>query len=214
MSTLGILSASKVSANADSRIFRQIRPGWHNSVFKNIFQFSALFTKKIPILYVGHKGKKLNDKTLHQFLAFVAGLALGVFLGALGAGIMGIGRLDSGETTELRERLEQVNRDIGTAVDAQREAAERASRLQTELQGVTDHARIIEEGTRGLAARTGIAETRSGDLAEQLGGIIDQSGELTDGINRASGSLEESRVLLAELGIILRGLPGIGGKED
>ena len=135
-------------------------------------------------------------------LIFIAGLVLGLALGAFGAR-----RRSGGERRELRDRLEQVNRDLGTAIGSQREAADRASRLQAELQGVTEHARSIEEGTRR-------AEARAGSLAQYLDGIIDQSGELADGINRAQGSLEESRVLLDELGTLVRLLPGIGGREN
>ena len=156
-----------------------------------------MLNEKIPFYYV--------------FAVFAAGLVLGFAAGALGAGISWTGkRPDSGESAERKQRLEQVNRDLGAAIDSQREAAERASRLQTELQGVTEHARNLEEGTRRLEARAGGLETRTGTLAEQLDGIIDQSGELADGINRASGNLEESRILLDELGAILRNLPGNG----
>jgi len=144
----------------------------------------------------------LNDKTPRVYFALAAALVLGLFLGALGSRIMG-----SGESAELRERFEQVNRDLRTAIDSEREAAERAAGLQTELQGITDHARILEAGTQRLEARTG-------NLAKQLDGIAHQSGELADGIGRASDSLEESRILLDELGTILRGLPAGGGKQD
>ena len=131
-------------------------------------------------------------------IAFAAGVALGLALGTLGARSRG-----SGESAKLREHLEQVNRDLGTAIGAQREAAERASRLQAELHRITDYARNIEEGTRRI-------ETRAGSLAEQLDGIAVRSGELADGIQRASGSIEESRILIDELGTILRSLPGGG----
>jgi len=145
-------------------------------------------------------------KLLYPVLfTFIAGFAMGT-LGAK------FGSRD--ERRELRERLEQVNRDLNAAFESQREAAERASRLQTELQGITDHARILEEGTRLIAARAGSAEARGRSLAEQLNGIIDESGELRDGINRANGSLEESRILLDELGTLLRILPGNSGEEN
>ena len=143
-----------------------------------------------------------QEAALFICAAFGIGLVLGLTLGAFRSGIR-----SSGERREFRERLEQVNRDLGTAIESQREAAERASRLQTELQGITDHARSIEEGTRD-------AEARAGSLAQHLGGIADKSGELADGINRASDSLEESRILLDELGTIIRGLPGDGGKTS
>ena len=143
------------------------------------------------------------------FFTIIAGLVLGFALGTLGFGIR-----ENRERRDLRKRLEQVNRDLRTAIDSQREAAERASRLQAELQGITDHARILEEGTRRIEARAGNLEARTGNLAEQLGGIADRSGELADGISRSSGSLEESRILLDELGTLLRRLPAGSGKED
>ena len=145
----------------------------------------------------------MNDKKPFFFaiLALIAGLVLGFFLGTLGAGFRG------GDRGELRERFEQVNRDLDTAISAQREAAERASRLQAELQGITEYARKLEEGTRRI-------EIRAGSIADQLDGIIDQSGELADGIDRAGDSLKESRILLDELGIVLRTVPGFGGTEN
>jgi len=144
----------------------------------------------------------VNDKTRRVCIAFIAGIAVGLALGAVGAGI----RRD-GTSAELREHLEQVNRDLNTAIGAQREATERASRLQTELHGIRDYARSLEEGTRRV-------EARAGSLADKLDGIAERSGELTDGIKRASGSLEESRVLLDELGVILRGLPAGFAADD
>jgi len=137
------------------------------------------------------------------FFIFIAGLVFGFFLGTLGSGFF-FGRPDSGE---LKRRLEQVNRDFDAAIDSQREAAERASRLQAELRFLTEHARNLEDGIRRLEAGIGNFETRTGNLAAQLDGIIDESGELANGINRAHYSLEESRVLLDELTAILRGLP-------
>ena len=144
----------------------------------------------------------LNDKRLlYLLLFFAAALILVLALGALGT----IRR--NWESRELRQRLEQVNRDLRTAIDSQREAAERASRLQAELQGITEYARSLEAGTRR-------AEARAGNLADYLDGIADRSGELADGINRASDGLEESRILLDELGTLVRGLPGGGGREN
>jgi len=135
--------------------------------------------------------------------ALAAGLVLGLILGAFGTRFFP-GQPGSGE---LKYRLEQVNRDLNTAIDSQREAAERAAKLQTELNFLTEHARNLEVGIRRLEAGIGSAETRTGNLAVQLEGIIDESGELANGINRAFGSLEESRDLLDELGAVLRGLP-------
>jgi len=127
---------------------------------------------------------------------FIAGIVLGLVLPNLASRFF---RKGGGDSAELRERFEQVNRDLRAAIDAQREAERRAARLQTELQGLAEQARSIEEGTRR-------AETRAGGIAAQLDGAIAQSGELADGIGRASDSLEDSRVLLDELGTILRGL--------
>ena len=137
----------------------------------------------------------MNDKKpLFFLLVIAAAFALGLSMGAM-AGIS-VRR----EGRELRERLEQVTGDLNSAIESQREAAGRAAVLQTELQGLTDHARSLE-------ARALSIEARSGSLAEQLDGIIDQSGELTDRISRANDSLEESRILLDELGTLIRSIP-------
>ena len=130
---------------------------------------------------------------------FIIGLVLGFFLGTKGTGFFRRGSTD----TELRERFEQASRDLQSAIESQREAERRASRLQTELQGIAEQARNIEAGARS-------AEARAVSVAEQLDLIISESGELADGINRASGSLEESRILIDELGDIVRSLQGDG----
>jgi chromosome segregation ATPase len=145
----------------------------------------------------------LNDKSPFKwiFIFFLVGLVLGA------SGTAFYFRRGAGESRELRERFEQVNRDLGSALAAQREAAERAARLQTELQGITNYARSIEAGT-------GRIETRAANLTERLDGAIVQSGELFLGIDRASDSLEESRVLLVELGTLIRTLPGDRGAEN
>ena len=101
---------------------------------------------------------------------------------------------------DLARRLEQVTGDLFSAIESQREAGERAALLQGELQRITDYAGSIEEGA-------GRIEAGSRNLAEQLSGIIDKSGDLRDGIDRAYDSLEESRVLLNELRTIIQGLP-------
>jgi len=154
----------------------------------------------------------LNVKKPFFFILFalIAGFVFGLFIGTYSARSF-FERSGSGE---LRARFEQVNRDLGTAVDSQREAAERASRLQAELRLLTEHARDLEMGIRRLEAgvgnfetRTGNLEARTGILAAQLDLIVDESGELADGIIRAQDSLEESRILLDELGIVLRSLP-------
>lgn len=112
-----------------------------------------------------------------------------------------------GNRGELGKRLEQVNRDLGSALSSQREASERAARLQEELQGIAEYARILKTGT-------GHIETGIGAFADNLGGIAVQSGELADGIDRSYNSLEESRILIAELGTILRSLQADGGAEN
>ena len=97
----------------------------------------------------------VNGKTLRVLFIFTIGLILGLVMGTLGAGFRG-----SGERQELREHLEQVNRDLRAAIDSQREAAERASSLQAELEGVTKYARYIEDGTRRITTRAGSLEAR------------------------------------------------------
>ena len=151
----------------------------------------------------------MNDKTRRMFIVFFAGLVFGLALGVVGAGI----RSGTG-SAELRKHFEQVNRDLDTAISAQREAAGRAAGLQAELHGIRDHARSLEEGTRRVEARAGSLGARTESLADNLDGIAERSGELADGIKRASGSLEESRILLDELGVILRSLPAGFGAED
>jgi len=148
----------------------------------------------------------VNAKKLFLLVLFVfiAGAFLGLAMGAFCPEFC-FGRLSS--SAELRKHLEQANRDLLTAIDSQREAAERASKLQAELQGITEYARELERGTR-------YAEARAESLADKLSGAISQSGELRDGINRAHHSLAESRILLDELGNILRGVPGNIGKEN
>ena len=141
-------------------------------------------------------------KSFYIILFFGAGLIIGY---AWGTGSAKFRR--TGEQKQLREHVEQVNRDLNAAIGSQWEAAQLASRLQEELQGITEYARSLEAGTRR-------AEARAGSLASQLDGIINQSGELADGINRASGSIEESRLLIDELGNILRLIPGGIGKEN
>ena len=128
-------------------------------------------------------------------------LLIGIIVLSYAAGLVpGISCLFTGRGDyKLRERLEQVNRDLGSAIDAQREAAERAGGLQTELQRITEYARSIETGTGRITAG-------AGSLAERLDRTIEQSGIIGDGIDRASFSLEESRILLGELGTILHGL--------
>ena len=149
----------------------------------------------------------LNDKKpFYRILViFIAGLVLGLAIGTAGS----IRRNE-----ELKSHLEQVNRDLDSAIDSQREAAERASRLQKELNGITEYARSIEAGTRKAQERTGNLEAGAESLAEQLDGVANRWGELADGIRRASGSLEENRILLNELGNIIHNLPYDSGKQN
>jgi predicted nuclease with TOPRIM domain len=147
-----------------------------------------------------------GNKVFFVIFIFGASLVFGFAITALFFGIR-TGKSIPGESAELKRSLEQVNRDLESALAAQREASERASRLQAELQGITEHARIIEAGTGRLEAGVGI-------LADRLSGAIEQSGELADGIDRAADSIEESRVLLSELGTILRSLSAGSGTEN
>ncbi|MDR0314220.1 MAG: hypothetical protein LBI14_11570, partial [Treponema sp.] len=74
----------------------------------------------------------MNGKKILFFISvFVAGFILGIAVTAFFT--TGFGKPLSGESAELKRRLEQVNRDLESALAAQREASERASRLQTEL---------------------------------------------------------------------------------
>jgi len=125
-------------------------------------------------------------------VTFICGLVLGFCVFGFYAGT---GR-GSDNSAELGKRLEQVNRDFESALGAQREASERAAGLQAELKRITEYAGIIETGTGQL-------EARAGSIADSFDGIIGQGGKLADGIGRASDSLEESRILLGELGAIL-----------
>ena len=149
----------------------------------------------------------MHEKNIVHFAAFsfIAGFVLGIFIFASFNGNRA--GHSASESAELRNRLEQVNRDFETALASQREASERASGLQAELSWLTDHARSLEMGTAGLAAR-------AGNLADRLDGIAEQSGKLRSGIERAADSLEESRILLGELGTILYGLQTNRGNED
>ena len=155
--------------------------------FSYILSMEKLFNGRKPLYFI--------------LIAFALGIVFGLAIRAPGAGD------GSTEHGEFRERLEQVNRDLRTAIESQQEARERAARLQAELIRVTEYAGKLEAGTRR-------AETRTESLAEQLNGITERSGELADGIDRASVSLKDSRVLLDELGILLQSLPGNSGKEN
>ena len=146
----------------------------------------------------------MNDYIKKRIIVFfIAVLVFGFY-----AGILGAGASAKSGSNDLGKRLEQVNSDLGAAIQSQREAGDRAARLQEELRFVTEYARILEEGSGKLAARTDSLEARAGNLSDQLSGIESLSGELTSGIIRAQDSLEESRILLDELGTVLRGLPG------
>ena len=134
--------------------------------------------------------------------AFAAGLVLGICACAL---FFTVGQRS--ERGRLTKRLEQVNIDLERTRSAQRDASERARRLQEELAGITEYARSLESGSRRSALR-------AGELTERLGSIIEFSGELEHGIERAQSSLNDSRVLVDELGTILRGIQVVGGTEN
>ena len=142
----------------------------------------------------------MNERKPLFIIFFIAVYLIGLAFGYLS-------RTEPVADHELRELFEQALGDLNTAVESQREAAVRAARLQSELQGITDHAGFIQEGTGRIEARAVSLEDRGRDFADQLNRIIEQSGELSDGINRAYDSLEESRILIDELRIILQSLP-------
>ena len=131
-------------------------------------------------------------------VGFMCGLAVASLLFTIGY---------RGEHQRFGKHLEQVNIDLDRTRTAQRDAAERARRLQEELAGITEYARNLEEGTRR-------ASFRAGELTERLDGIIERSGELEHGIERAQTSLDDSRNLLGELGTLLLGLQTSSGTEN
>ena len=138
--------------------------------------------------------ESVNVKTRLVLIPFFAGLAIGFASGFAGWRI----RVDA-ESSSLGAHLEQVNRDLDGIVSAQREIAGRASGLQAELSGIRDSAENIERGA-------GQITKRSENLADRLDGIVINSGELTYRIEQAESSIAESRILLDELGTILRGI--------
>jgi len=135
--------------------------------------------------------------------------AAGLVLGALAAGLCLGGRNSAGRG-ELRRLAAQAERDLGEARDAQRDAQERALRLEEELRRIAGYAREIE-------SRSGNAEIGAGGIADGLDGAVGAAESLGEGIGRAEDSLEESGRLLTELGSILRGLQtgsGTAGDES
>jgi hypothetical protein len=151
--------------------------------------------------YMGH-GKPWKNSTPERFrktvalFVFVCGFALG-----LGAAALWFTRGKLGTGTDATAR------NINEAQRAQREAEERAGRLQEELDRIAGYARDIEERTRTV--ETGISA-----LAEQLDGASYQGGAVRAGIERAQNGLEESGELLGELRLILHGLQDSGGSAD
>jgi methyl-accepting chemotaxis protein len=133
---------------------------------------------------------------------FGAGLVLGMCAAALffGAG-PGAGN------KQLRERADQVNRDLESAYAAQREAQERAGRLAEELARLADYAREIEK-------RAGRIEGGIGRLADGIDSAFEHSERIVDGLGTAADSIDESRELINELGTIIRGLQNDGGTEN
>lgn len=141
------------------------------------------------------------SKTPCRF-AFAAGLVLGLALAAIFFGIRA-----NGERERLRERAVQVDRDLESARRSQREAQERAGRLAEELEELAGYAREIER-------RTGRIENGIGTLTDGIDSALEHSGKISDGLSLAANSIDESRVLLDELGTILRSLSPNRGTTD
>jgi len=123
---------------------------------------------------------------------FIAGLVLG----ALGASVLLAGRYGR-QRDDLRLRAVAAYRDLDQARRAQRDAQERAGKLEAELGELVRYARSLEDGSQA-------AERRAGILADHLDQARFDSGELQDDIERAAESLGASGDLLTELGSILR----------
>lgn len=111
------------------------------------------------------------------------------------------------ERNELSDRAVQAYRDLWEARSAQRDAQERAVRLQEELGRLADYAADIETRARK-------AEDRAIDLVGSIRNAQDECGELQKGIGRAQSSIDESGILIAELGNLLRSLQTAGGTTD
>ncbi len=142
-------------------------------------------------------------------LVFVCGLVFG----ALGTALVS-GYRNAAELRELGERADQVGRDLDQARLAQRDAQDRAGRLQEELGRLGSLARDLEIRTGQSEVRARRIDSGAGQLALGIERARDQCGELGEGIARAQGSAEESGLLLAELGSILRGLQDDGGNQN
>ena len=124
----------------------------------------------------------------------MAGFVLGFAAAAFFFGIR-----TQGNREQLRERADQVTRDLESARAAQREAQERAGRLAEELAELAGYAREIER-------RTGRIEAGIGTIAGGIDSALEHSGKLADGLNLAASSIDESRLLIDELGTIIRGI--------
>lgn len=111
------------------------------------------------------------------------------------------------ERNELSDRAVQAYRDLREARGAQRDAQERAVRLQEELGRLADYAGTIE-------ARAKRAEDRAVSLGELVRNAQDECGEVQAGIGRAQDSIDESGELIAELGDLVRGLQTKSGTGD
>jgi chromosome segregation ATPase len=141
----------------------------------------------------------MNARKILLFcLLFIIIFIIGIYTGYQ------IGR---GKDSDLQVRTDAVNRDIEAARSGEREAKERAEKLQGELSRITEDARILEQRNRELAERTGKVET---DLKRALERIK----SLTRGIDNASASATESGNLIDELGKLLLGIQDRGGKKD
>ena len=131
--------------------------------------------------------------------AFIAGFFLGVFL----VGFVH-GNRNSGALAELEVRAHAAGADLAAARVSQRDAQQRAERLETELGRISALAREFE-------ARAVKSEQRAGSLSAALDRARADCGELGDGIARAQNRADESGILIAEFGNIVRGIQERGG---
>lgn len=139
---------------------------------------------------------QIHTKVLAAFL-------VGCMVGALAAGFYFL-RRTSRDREELRERALAAYRDLDTARKAQRDAQERAGKLQEELLRIRDEAYRIENRARTAANRTG-------SIADQIDRAQTTCSDITRGINTAEGLLAENGKLLEELGTILQRVQTSGG---
>ncbi|WP_304224337.1 hypothetical protein [Gracilinema caldarium] len=133
----------------------------------------------------------------------VAAFIVGCMVGVLAAGFY-FWRRTSSDREELRERALAAYRDLDTARKAQRDAQERAGKLQEELICIREQAYRIENRARNAADRTG-------SIADQLDRAQTTCTDIARGIDTAEGLLAENGKLLEELGTILQRVQTSGG---